>query len=466
MPRPALLALALALSAAPAAAQIVTGANCAAPDGAPNGHVAWPADDPVWEFDFIRMTRSTGAEGSGLEIRDVYYDGRLVLRQGHAPILNVLYDPGGCGCYRDWFDQEGRFQADNPVPGQSCVALATPGTVRTTCENGGADVGSFNGVAFEDYGTELVLTAHAQAGWYRYVMKWHFYADGRIWPEIAFGATPSSCTTRPHTHHVYWRLDFDLDGGAGDRVREVNPAAETDTLFTVETLRTWGVPGDGVYWVVEDEAAELAYRVVPSAADLLMPVKGVEGAFDDEFAQFDAAILHYQPDQIDDGVGFQGGTPLCAVDFDGPRPNGTFVDGEDVDGDDVVFWYRGGSRHAETDLHPHTSCYLAGPLLRPEGTLVGAEPEAPAAGYLLEAAQPNPFNPTTTLRFRVAEAQHVTLALYDLTGRRVAMLFDGHAAANRSETVAVDGSALPAGTYVVRLEGERVRGATRVVLRR
>ena len=153
------------------------------------------------------------------------------------------------------FDQEGRFQADNPVAGQSCIALATPGTVRTTCENGGVDVGSFNGVALEDYGNELVLTAHAQAGWYRYVMKWHFYADGSMWPEFAFGATPSTCTTRPHTHHVYWRLDFDLDGAAGDRVREVNDAAGTDTLLAVETQRTWGAPADGVHWVVEDVGA-------------------------------------------------------------------------------------------------------------------------------------------------------------------------------------------------------------------
>lgn len=464
MSRTLLLALGLAL-AAPAVAQ-VSNVNCAAPAGASTGHVAWPADNPVWEFDFVRLSRSTGAEGSGVEIRDVYYNGRLVLRRGHAPIVNVLYDPGGCGCFRDWFDEEGRFQANNPMPGQSCIALATAGSVQTTCENGGTDVGTFNGVAFEDYGTELVLTGHAVAGWYRYVMKWHFLADGRVWPEFAFGATPSFCTTRPHTHHVYWRLDFDLDGPAGDRVHEVNPATGRDTLLAVETQRTWGDPGDGVYWRVEDPAAGMAYRIVPSALDRMMPVTGIPGTFDDDFARFDAAVVRYRPTEIDDGVGFESGTPFCAVGFDEPRPNGMFINGEDVNGQDIVFWYRGGSRHAETDLHPHTACYLTGPAIIPEDLVVSTAPAPAPAGYVLEAARPNPFNPATTVRFRVAEAQHVVVALYDLTGRRVATLFDGHAAANRAETVSVEGTSLPAGTYVVRLDGERVQGATRVVLAR
>ncbi|HYE95189.1 MAG TPA: T9SS type A sorting domain-containing protein [Rubricoccaceae bacterium] len=463
------LALGLTLAAFPAAAQIVTEANCAAPDHTPTGHIAWPADNPVWEFDFIRFSRSTGTEGSGVEIRDVYYRGRLVLRRGHIPVVNVLYDPGGCGCYRDWFDEESRFQADNPMPGQSCIALATPGTVVTTCENEGTDIGSFNGVAVEDYGNELVLTGHSRAGWYRYRMNWHFYLDGRIWPEFSAGATnTSSCVTRPHTHHAYWRLDFDLNGAENDRVREVNPTTGTNVVLAAETKRDWGNPADGVYWVVEDEAAEMSYRIIPSAADLLMPVTGLpDQTFDDEFAYMDAAVLRYQPNEIDDGVGFQSGNAYCAINFeDAGRPNGLFINDENVDGQDVVFWYRGGTRHAPELFHDD-NCHIVGPTLELGAFPTGSGPgpgEVPAAGYVLERAAPNPFSATTTLRFAVSEAQHVTVALYDVTGRRVAVLFEGRMPADRQETVQVDGAPLPAGTYVVRLEGERVMGATRIVL--
>jgi hypothetical protein len=92
-----------------------------------------------------------------------------------------------------------------------------------------------------------------------------------------------------------------------------------------------------------------------------------------------------------------------------------------------------------------------------------AETEMPD-GYELQQARPNPFNPTTTVRFRVAAAQRVTVSLYDALGRQVASLYEGYAEANHYETVQVDGTALPSGTYTVVLEGESVRGTTRVVL--
>ena len=54
-----------------------------------------------------------------LEIRNVYYNGHLVLKRGHVPILNVKYETGGCGgpslCYRDWQDEQSEFQADNII---------------------------------------------------------------------------------------------------------------------------------------------------------------------------------------------------------------------------------------------------------------------------------------------------------------------------------------------------------------
>jgi flagellar hook assembly protein FlgD len=36
--------------------------------------------------------------------------------------------------------------------------------------------------------------------------------------------------------------------------------------------------------------------------------------------------------------------------------------------------------------------------------------------------QPNPFNPTTRIRFRLAKTEHVHLAVYDIAGRLVRTL--------------------------------------------
>ena len=71
--------------------------------------------------------------------------------------------------------------------------------------------------------------------------------------------------------------------------------------------------------------------------------------------------------------------------------------------------------------------------------------------YALYPAYPNPFNPTTTLRFDVASAGDVSLTVYDALGRLVDTLVSGHRAAG-THTVNFEASSLPSGLYVYRLE--------------
>ncbi len=450
-------ALGLIFTSLPATAQVDVTYTC---NATPTGHAEWPATNPLWTFDFVNAPESSGSEGSGLEIRNAYYDGHLVFATAHVPVLNVEYDPGvGCSCYRDWFDQEAGYAADGIQAG-SCIALSTPGTVKTTCDTNmaggeGGDPGSFTGTAFEDFGDELVLTSNQQAGWYRYRMKWHFYADGRVWPEFSFSAASATCTSATHRHHAYWRFDFDLDGSEPDEVREINPTAGTETVFTTEAQRTWGNPADGIFWDVRDTSTGFGYQIVPSVEDRLLAI--------DDFSKFDAAIAVYDPTEIEDGATNLG---QCEINLDSiPTYDGEdpVINNESLTGEDIVFWYRSSANHEGGNPW---ECDIVGPtlsLLSP----VANDPSAPEAlpdGYLIERAYPNPFNPSTTVRFKVAEAQNISLTLFDALGRQVADLYNGYVEANRFETVRVDGSELPSGTYTVRMEGEAVQGTTRIVL--
>jgi len=75
--------------------------------------------------------------------------------------------------------------------------------------------------------------------------------------------------------------------------------------------------------------------------------------------------------------------------------------------------------------------------------------EAPST-YSLESAYPNPFNPTTTIRYAIPEAAKVTLTVYDIQGRQVAKLVNGFRQAGSHE-VTFDASQLASGVYLYRL---------------
>ncbi len=87
---------------------------------------------------------------------------------------------------------------------------------------------------------------------------------------------------------------------------------------------------------------------------------------------------------------------------------------------------------------------------------------------LLLTATPNPFNPQTRLRYALAQGGDVSLAVYDLAGRRVASLVDGPANAGVHEVV-FDGRDdhrrdLPTGTYLCRFEAAGRVQVTKLML--
>ena len=93
------------------------------------------------------------------------------------------------------------------------------------------------------------------------------------------------------------------------------------------------------------------------------------------------------------------------------------------------------------------------------------EPGAPPSSFSLHAAYPNPFNPSTALRYEVGVAGPVRLAVFDATGREVAVLVNGTVAAG-AHTARFDARGLASGVYLVRLQaGEQIRTQTVTLLK-
>lgn len=85
-------------------------------------------------------------------------------------------------------------------------------------------------------------------------------------------------------------------------------------------------------------------------------------------------------------------------------------------------------------------------------------------GYTLTAPHPNPFNPQTQFILKVAEAQHVTVEVYNLLGRRVAELHNGQLTADQTYTFTFEASNAPSGIYLIRITGEQFNTTRRVTL--
>jgi hypothetical protein len=75
-------------------------------------------------------------------------------------------------------------------------------------------------------------------------------------------------------------------------------------------------------------------------------------------------------------------------------------------------------------------------------------------GFRLEPNYPNPFNPSTTIRYSLPGTSPIRLAVYDVRGAEKAVLFEGmQAAGSHSVQWTADG-AFESGVYFIRLEAD------------
>ncbi|MDP8228122.1 MAG: right-handed parallel beta-helix repeat-containing protein [Candidatus Electryoneaceae bacterium] len=91
----------------------------------------------------------------------------------------------------------------------------------------------------------------------------------------------------------------------------------------------------------------------------------------------------------------------------------------------------------------------------------------PESADLLRA-YPNPFNPSTTIEFSLAQSGEVKLVIYDLTGRCVSEVVKNVLASGRHTAVwdgrDNNGGSLPSGVYVARLEAVDVQRSIKLLL--
>ncbi len=83
--------------------------------------------------------------------------------------------------------------------------------------------------------------------------------------------------------------------------------------------------------------------------------------------------------------------------------------------------------------------------------------------WFMFSSHPNPFNPTTILSYDLPVASHVSLRVHNTAGRLVATLIDGWRLAGKHQAI-FDGSDLPSGIYLARLQAGDFTAVQKLVL--
>ncbi len=248
----------------------------------PETKLSWPADNPVWEMCWLAPNQSVGPRGSGMELRNVYRNGQLVMRRAHAPMLFAEYKDGaGGGCYRDWKDARTPILASTNVQNHlgtipeggnpattSCDRSIHPTMSYGTCPYGLPTPPGYScadGIMIEDLGDRVRLTAQYVADWYMYSSRFEFHADGRMSPTFGFGNRNGTYNSVTHWHHNYWRFEFDIEG-TGNTVVSTSGVDRT-TEFSELRDATGGAGGGPRTWEVRNAATGNGYRLIPGADD-------------------------------------------------------------------------------------------------------------------------------------------------------------------------------------------------------
>lgn len=123
-------------------------------------------------------------------------------------------------------------------------------------------------------------------------------------------------------------------------------------------------------------------------------------------------------------------------------------------GQAAVGTMRGSTYNTESGFWFQPTCIMAG---------VDDPEDGAAASYSLGANLPNPFRLLTAIRFSVPRRSHVSLKLYDVTGREVRIILDGDVEAGQ-HVVNLNAMGLASGVYFCQMVSGRFAESKKMLL--
>ncbi|MGW2963090.1 copper amine oxidase [Streptomyces sp. NPDC001220] len=218
---------------------------------------------------------------------------------------------------------------------------------------------------FQQQGKDLLVYTVNKVGWYEYMTEWRFQDDGTI--NMNIGATGSlspgdydagdgrgwpigkgaHAYATSHSHNVFWKLDFDLDGSSKSRIEQYDSVVsapahgqEAPSNKTTRTNVTKELAGDYKnmrWWRVVSTAGKnkdghaRSYEIVPGASNKYLG---------HGFTKHDVYFTQYDKCEL-----FASNNPGCANGH--PKTVDQWVNGQTLT--NPVVWVNVGFHHIARD---------------------------------------------------------------------------------------------------------------------
>ncbi|MBN2602684.1 MAG: T9SS type A sorting domain-containing protein, partial [Candidatus Thermoplasmatota archaeon] len=134
-------------------------------------------------------------------------------------------------------------------------------------------------------------------------------------------------------------------------------------------------------------------------------------------------------------------------------------------GEMYVYWF---NKNLQINFNTHNYVFLGDPTISPamplENSSVSVNPFL-IKEYCLSHNYPNPFNPTTTIRFFIPIDTYVRLTVYDVLGKEIETLVSRRCIAGENK-VKWNADRLPSGIYFYRLEAGELKATKKMILQK
>jgi len=291
-------------------------------------------------------------KGGGMEITAASFKGKTVLFKASQPFVLVPYH-GNCPTFKDGLSYScgaAPFTSMTPLAPNAPEWDCPPGTVANNDNQFDAISNPTGAVAVEKVAATLTEPAKAviwtkqQAVNYQYIQRWEFNADGSIDARVGLGGRLFTYqeSREGHIHNFYFRLDFDIISSADNLVQEFahlgNNAGDDKWWVDINTEDKRTVdPKKFTKWRILNKAS---IGKTPAGADRFRSyelIPASDGLPDGTYSTGDLWVVRYKPG-AEDGSNVANAAP-CNVGCSDAVISTQYVNGESVNGQDVVVWY-------------------------------------------------------------------------------------------------------------------------------